>query len=230
MNLISVLLDKMERSSAGSDKTASQVISMSNIHGSVLYVGDELTTPLLLKNTGCDVTVAISEESRIEDSKDAGLNTLYTQLFELPKHEKGYNGVWYNGSVEFDGISQRLEQLKNAVAKDGTVIYRTLCWLTEPSPEAKRFVQRRFGIVHPIDKVIINIKESGFKIHDFYIAPKSDWTAGFYRPLMAAAQEYAGIHPQDTTVTTGMNELKKEIAIFEEHCEEYSYVYYILKG
>lgn len=230
MNLISVLLDDLERSSAGSEKTATQVISMSGIKGSVLYVGDEVTTPLLLINAGCNVTAAITEESRLKAAKAAGLDAVYTQLFELPKKEGGYDGVWYNGSVEFDGIPQRAEQLKAAVAKGGTVIYRTLCWLTEPSPEAKTFVQKRFGIVQPIDKVIISIKESGFRIQDFYIAPKSDWTEGFYRPLMCAAQEYAGVHPQDTTVTTGMSELKKEISVFEEHCEEYSYVYYILKG
>ena len=33
-----------------------------------------------------------------------------------------------------------------------------------------------------------------------------------------------------TTISAGMDELKKEADMFELHCEEYSYVYYILKG
>ncbi len=230
MDLLSLLLEKMERSSPGSDSTSAQVLSMCKAIGSTLYVGDEIITPLLLKNAGCDVTAALTDENRLDAAKAAGLDATFTQLFELPNKDGGYDTVWYNGSVEFDGIPQRVEQLKSTVCKGGTVIYRTLCWLTEPSPEAKLFVDRRFGIVKPMDKVIVNIKECGFKLQDFYIAPKSDWTTGFYKPLMQAAQEYSGVHPQDTTVTTGMGELKKEISVFEEHCEEYSYVYYILKG
>ena len=230
MNLISVLLDGMERSSAGSEKTSAQALSMSGAGGCTLYVGDEIATPLLLKKAGCQVTAAITEERRLASAKAAGLDACFVQIFELPSRAGGYDTVWYNGTVEFDGIPQRLEQLKAICAKGGTVVYRTLCWLTEPSPEAKTFVQRRFGIVQPMDKVIICARECGFKPMDFYIAPKSDWTAGFYKPLLAAAQEYAGVHPTDTSVTTGMSELKKEISVFEEHCEEYSYVYYILKG
>ncbi len=230
MNLISILLEGMERSSAGSEATAAQVLSMCSLQGSILYIGDDLTPPLLMKNAGLNVTAAITEKSRISKATQYGLDATLVQLFELPQKQGGFDTLWYNGNVEFDGISQRLQQLKTNCAAGGTVIYRTLCWLTEPSPEAKMFVQRRFGIVEPMDRVIVSAKECGYKLLDFYIAPKSDWTTNFYRPLSEAAKEYAGVHPQDATVTTGMSELKKEINVFEEHCEEYSYVYFILKG
>ena len=67
-------------------------------------------------------------------------------------------------------------------------------------------------------------------MQDFYIAPKSDWNAGYSTPLLAAAEKYAGVHKEDSSVSLGMSELRKEAGIFEAHCEEYSCVYYILKG
>ena len=102
--------------------------------------------------------------------------------------------------------------------------------LTEPSPDTKVFCQRRFGQILPLDRVLVLAKEQGWKVQDFYIAPKSDWNAGYYTPLLAAAEKYAGVHKEDSSVSLGMSELRKEAGIFEAHCEEYSCLYYILKG
>ena len=40
-------------------------------------------------------------------------------------------------------------------------------------------------------------------------------------PLLAAAEKYAGVHKEDSSVSLGMSELRKEAGIFEAHCEEY---------
>ena len=47
-------------------------------------------------------------------------------------------------------------------------------------------MERRFGKPEALDAVLRNAKEQGFKIRDFYIAPKTDWTHGLYEPLKNA--------------------------------------------
>ena len=80
-------------------------------------------------------------------------------------------------------------------------VYRNVSWLTEPSPDTKVFCQRRFGQILPLDRVLVLAKEQGWKVQDFYIAPKSDWHAGYYTPLLAAAEKYAGVHKEDSSVS-----------------------------
>lgn len=232
MNLISVLLHDLDRSSPGSTDTAKQVISMlgGSCTGKALFVGDEISTPQLIASMGCSVTAAFTDEYRTEQGTAAGLESQFVQLFELPGEDHSFDLVWYNGIVEFDGCSQRLEQIRRKLAKGGMLVYRAVSWLTEPSPDTKVFCQRRFGHILPLDKVLVLAKEQGWRVQDFFIAPKSDWQAGYYVPLIAAAEKYAGIHKEDSTVSLGMSELRKESGIFEMHCEEYSCVYYILKG
>lgn len=231
MTFISVLLNDLERSSPGSADTARQVLGM--LGGvkpqTALFVGDDISTPKMISEKfGCELAAAFTDEHRAEQGAAAGLNSSVVQLFELPG--SGYDLIWYNGIVEFDGCAQRLEELRDKLAKGGTLVYRAVSWLTEPSPDTKLFCQKRFGRILPLDKVLVLAKENGWRVQDFYIAPKSDWHAGYYDPLTKAAEKYAGIHKDDSTVSLGMSELKKETGIFEAHCEEYSCVYYILKG
>ena len=231
MNLISVLLQQLDRSSPGSIETARQVISMlgGTAPESALFFGDDVSTPQLISEKfGCSLCAAFTDEKRAELGKAVGLDSCAVQQFELPGGN--YDLIWYNGIVEFDGASQRLELLRDKLKKGGTLVYRAVSWLTEPSPDTKSFCQRRFGQILALDKVLVLAKEQGWKVQDFYIAPKSDWHGGYYTPLITAAEKYAGVHKEDSSVSLGMSELRKEAGIFDAHCEEYSCVYYILKG
>lgn len=230
MNLINILNGKMERSSAGSRATSEKVISLCPKGSSALYIGDETVTPALLKAAGWSTTAAITDELRAKSAVSAGLDVLEVQRFELPQGAENYDLLWYNGVVEYDSPELRLEQLKGSCKKGGTVVYRSLCWLIDPSPDTKAYCTRRFGVIRPLDGIIRAAKDAGFSVQDLYISPRSDWTTEFYSKLTAAAQEYAGQHEGEASLTAGLSELQKEIDMFELHCEEYSYVYYILKG
>lgn len=233
MNFISTLLEKMERSSAGSEKTARAVLSLCGKISPerALFVGDDCFAPrLICEQTGAKVTAAFTDRAYADRAAAQGLDSCVVQLFELPRTEGGFDLVWYNGVVEFDSVKTRLEQIKGTVRRGGTAVFRTLCWLIDPSPDTAAYCSRRFGIIEPLDMVLRDAKELGFDIRDFYIAPKTDWTENYYKPLQAAAAEYRGQFSEDGDVAAGMSELKKETDMFELHCEEYSYVFYIMKG
>ncbi len=230
MNFLSILHGSLERSSAGSRQTSEQVIALCRGSGRALYLGDEAVTPALLKDAGYDVTAAISDEARAQKAAEDGLNVLSVQRFELPANASEYDLLWYNGTVEFDGSAHRLEQLRGSCKKGGTVVYRALCWLIEPSPDTRRFCESRFGRLPQMDSVPLMAREAGFRVEDFYISPRTDWTVNFYDRLLNAAADYASSHGEDAAYSSGFGELKRETDMFELHCEEYSYVYYILKG
>ncbi len=232
MNFIGRLFHTMERSSAGSRGTSETVLSMCGdiIPHSALFAGDDLYTPKLIKKRfGCDLLSVFTDEERTKQALEMGLEACTVRLFELPECGAGYDFLWYNGFVEYDGIETRIDRIKSAVKSGGTTVYRTLCWLIDPSPDTYSYCTRRFGVIEPFDKVLGIAKEQGFKIKDFYIAPKTDWTKNFYDPLSVAAAEYEHTHPESADVLSAMNELRREIDMFELHCEEYSYVYYILQ-
>lgn len=226
--LMNLLSRQMERSTAGSEDTAREVMRLCGKISAenALFCGDDLFTPRLIgESTGAEVTAAFHEDFRVESALSAGLNARLAGIYEIPERNGGWDFIWYNGGAEPDGITRRLEQLHGSLKKGAAAVFRTLCWLIDPSPDTKCYAERRFGRPEPLDSALREAKECGFEIRDFYISPKSDWTAGLYQPITELMRQYEGGEDE----TAGIGEINKEIYMFDLHSEEYSYVYYILR-
>lgn len=231
MNSISSLINGLERPSAGSEDTAKRVLELCGKISpkNAVFIGDESFTPALIKErTKADVLACYAEPNRAERAEKAGLSAKISMPFEIPVRDNGkWDFIWYNGASSLEGSAGLLEQIDDNLEKGGTAVFRTLCWLIDPSPDTKCYVERRFGKPEALDAVLRNAKEQGFKIRDFYIAPKTDWTRGLYEPLRSAMQTLEGA--SEDGAETGISELNKEMYMFELHSEEYSFVYYILE-
>ena len=231
MNSISSLISGLERPSAGSEETARRVLELCGKISpkNAVFIGDECLTPALIQEqTKADVLACFAEQNRAERAEKAGLTARVSMPFEIPARDNGkWDFIWYNGASSLEGSAGLLEQIYEALEKGRTAVFRTLCWLIDPSPDTKCYVERRFGSPEPLDAVLRNAKEQGFGIRDFYIAPKTDWTHGLYEPLRAAMQALEGA--SEDGAETGISELNKEMYMFELHSEEYSFVYYILE-
>lgn len=225
------LLKQMERSTAGSTETARKVMELcGNVSAqNALFFGDDLFTPALIaEKTGADLLATFYEDYRAKKAEELGMKTRVVGAYEIASNEGGWDFIWFNGSAEPDGVARRFEQLREGLKKGKTAVYRTLCWLIEPSPDTKGFVEHRFGRPMPLDRVLISAKEQGFKVLDFYIAPRSDWTEGYYRPMNELLGKLERASDMDGEDSMGIGEVSKETYMFDLHSEEYSYVYYIL--
>lgn len=234
MSFISSLLMQMERSTAGSDDTAREVMRLcgKTSGGSALFFGDDYFTPSLIsKETGAVVTACYYEDFRVQKALEVGLTACNVGAFEILTNDDGWDFAWFNGCCEPDGVQRRLEQLKSSMKPKKKAVYRTLCWLIDPSADTESYVEHRFGYPEHLDGVILKAKEQGFKVMDFVISPKTDWTHGFYEPMNALVQKLEGEDANDSgDVRSGIGELNKEEYMFNLHSEEYSFVYYILES
>lgn len=223
------IIEQMDRSTAGSEDTARRVLQMcKDKPRKALFFGDDVVTPrLITEETGARVLATFGEQNRTEAALALGMNAKTVGAYEIISEENGWEMIWYNSLCEPDGIPRRLEQLREHLAAGGVAVYRTLCWLIDPSPDTRSYVTHRFGRPVPLDEVLREAKEQGFSTEDFYIAPKSDWKQHFYRPMTGLVRKLEGTADGETAA--GIGEINKEIYMFELHSEEYSFVYYILK-
>ncbi len=230
MSSIGNLINGLDRPTAGSEETATRVLALcGNVSPkNALFIGDEYFTPTLVKKTtGAEVAACFFEQFRADRAAAMGFSARVVMPFEIPPSENSWDFIWYNGVSSLEGSARLLEQIHDNLEKGGTAVFRTLCWLIEPSPDTKCYVERRFGKPEALDAVLRNAKDQGFKIRDFYIAPKTDWTHGLYEPLKNAMQKLEGVSEEGEE--TGISELNKEMYMFDLHSEEYSFVYYILE-
>lgn len=230
-NFLSAIIEQMDRSTAGSEDTARQVMRMCKCKPqNALFFGDDVFTPTLIaETTGAKLLATFGEQFRAEKAAALGLDARTVGAYEVTKTDGGWDFIWYNGLTEPDGVPRRLEQLRGALSEGGTAVYRTLCWLIDPSLDTKSYIERRFGRPEPLDEVLRQAKEQRFLIEDFYIAPKSDWRRNFYEPMSDLVKKLEGASDEDDTAS-GIGEINKEIYMFDLHSAEYSFVYYVLRA
>lgn len=230
---LSAIIGQMDRSTAGSEDTARRVLQMcgSKKPQNALFFGDDIFTPqLIAKETGARVLATFGEEQRVDAAAKAGLDARRVGAFEITSTDGGWDMIWYNGLTEPDGIARHLELLRDSLSAGGVAVYRTLCWLIDPSLDTKGFVEHRFGRPVHLDEVLREAKEQKFTVEDFYISPRSDWKQSFYEPLSELVQTYEnGRESTDSDVAAGVGEINREIYMFDLHSEEYSFVYYVLR-
>ncbi len=232
MSFISNLISQLERPTAGSKKTSEEVMELcGKVSAKIaLFVGDDMDTPKIIAGaTKADVMAGYAEEYLVKRAQKTGLNSKLVMPYELPKINGGWEFLWYNGLTEPDGVPRRLEELKNIMKSGCLAVFRTLCYLIEPSSDTRSYVERRYGEPEELDRVLREAKEQGLHVRDFYIAPKTDWTHGLYEPMREAINklEPAIDGEEETAGVAGLN---KEIDMFELHSEEYSFVYYIFEA
>lgn len=230
-NFLSAIVEQMDRSTAGSEDTARRVMQMCKCKPrNALFFGDDVLTPsLIAKTTGAKLLATFGERFRAERAAALGLDARTVGAYEVTKTDGGWDLIWYNGLTEPDGVPRRLEQIRGALSEGGTAVFRTLCWLIDPSLDTKSYIERRFGRPEPLDEVLRQAKERRFSIEDFYIAPKSDWRRSFYEPMSELVRKPEGA-VSDDDAASGIGEINKEIYMFDLHSAEYSFVYYVLKA
>lgn len=231
MSFFNELLKQMERSTAGSENTSRTVLELCGKPKAktALFFGDDVFTPTLIaEKTGAELLATFYEDYRAEKAAESGLRTRVVGAYEVTRCDSadGWDFIWFNGSSEPDGVPRRLEQLHDALAAGGMAVYRSLCWLIDPSLDTKSYVERRFGRPVPLDAVLLAAKEQGFMVNDFFISPKSDWVHNYYEPMNELLGKLE--RESDGEDSTGIGEVNKETYMFELHSEEYSYIYFIL--
>lgn len=230
-SFLSAIIEQMDRSTAGSEDTARRVMQMcKGKPRNALFFGDDVFTPKLIsETTGAKLLATFGEQFRAENAAAAGLDARTVGAYEIATTDGGWDFIWYNGLTETDGVPRRLEQLHSALSTGGVAVYRTLCWLIDPSLDTESYVERRFGRPEALDEILRKAKEQRFSIEDFYIAPKSDWRRNFYEPMSELMRKFEGVSDEED-VASGVGEINKEIYMFDLHSGEYSFVYYVLKA
>lgn len=231
-SFLGAIIGQMDRSTAGSEDTSRRVLKMcgGKKPQNTLFFGDDIITPQLIKEeTGARLLATFGEEQRAKYAAEAGLEARQVGAYELTSTDGGWDMIWYNGLTEPDGVTSRLEQLYGNLSAGGIAVYRTLCWLIDPSLDTKGFVEHRFGRPVHLDEVLRSAKEQGFAIEDFYIAPRSDWKQSFYEPLSELVKAYEDAHESTGDAAAGIGEINREMYMFDLHSEEYSFVYYVLR-
>ena len=135
--------------------------------------------------------------------------------------------VWSEGAVYLVGLEAALARFARILSPGGAVAVSEACSLVDPLPPAVRAAFESEGApLHSADAVLSRVESCGYEVHGHFVLPASDWRDGYYRPLAERVEELAARDPNDE-LRAVLDETRAEIALYEEHGDTYSYVFFV---
>lgn len=153
-------------------------------------------------------------------------NRVYTyqmDMHDLDFPNEEFDIVFANASAEIIGFKNALRQWKRLLKPNGYLIVSDISWLKSPSVESKRFWKNNYGEVDSIENKISQIGED-YEFVGHVVVPKSDWKE-YYNKLEANLNSLSS----DESAKDFVAQLKKEMNVYRQNSDDYSYVYYVLR-
>lgn len=230
-----VAFKDMDRLAPGSDKSTLKAIDYIDFNNdsqlTILDIGCGAGASTLLladyfKNSTIEAIDLFPHYLKVLDEKIADNdldNRVYTcqmDMNDLDYPNCEFDIVFSEASAYIMGFAKALKSWKRVLKQDSYLIISELTWIQKPSKESKKFWKTHYPEIGTIENKIAKIKDEGYEFIDYFILPKSDFES-YYSNLESNLKKL-----EDNDFK---KDFKKEIEVYENNSDDYSYVYYIMK-
>lgn len=225
----------MDRLALGSDKSTLKAIEYIDFNNdsqlTILDIGCGAGASTLLladyfKNSTIEAIDLFPHYLKVLDEKIADNdldNRVYTcqmDMNDLDYPNCEFDIVFSEASAYIMGFAKALKSWKRVLKQNSYLIISELTWIQKPSKESKKFWKTHYPEIGTIENKIAKIKDEGYEFIDYFILPKSDFES-YYSNLESNLKKL-----EDNDFK---KDFKKEIEVYENNSDDYSYVYYIMK-
>lgn len=101
-------------------------------------------------------------------------------------------------------------------------------WLTAARPAAvERCWTDADSGLDPVERNVEALQRCGYQLVAAFALPESCWTDGYFAPREAALEGLLEKYPGNQDVEAFVEENRREVELYAEHCRHYGYVFYI---
>lgn len=167
----------------------------------------------------------LSERAEREAVPDARLRILRGDMSDLPFHDGDFELIWSEGAIYLLGFEEGLTLWRRFLKPGGFMVVSEIRWLTDqPSREASQFWGDAYPDMGTVASNIEAARRAGYRLIATTTLPPQDWWTDYYTPMRRKVADLR----RDYGTLPVFAELEGEIALFERHPDEYSYVFYVL--
>ncbi len=131
--------------------------------------------------------------------------------------------VFCEASAEIIGFKRALKEWKRLLKPNGYMVISDVSWLQRPSSESRNFWKNTYDEIDTIENKISQIKDD-YEFIDYVVVPKGDWDS-YFKELECNLNKISS----DKSAKDFVKQLKKEIEVYRQNGDDYSYVFYVMK-
>ncbi|MCU0633079.1 MAG: class I SAM-dependent methyltransferase [Methanolinea sp.] len=158
-----------------------------------------------------------------------GVQPVQASMASLPVREESVDLIWSEGSAYIMGFAHALGSLQPLLKPGGFLALTEVTWLVDDPPaEICSYWKENYPGIVTDARHRETIAGSGFLLRHSFTLPESAWW-NYYHPLQGRMRRFRQEYAEDPVAQDVLDEIDREIAMYEKYHESYGYVMYIME-
>lgn len=168
--------------------------------------------------------LAVLDEKIIKNNLENRVFTYEMTMYDLDFANEDFDIVFSHASAHIMGFKKALNEWKRLIKPGGYLIVSDVSWIQKASKESKDFWKNTYDEIDTIENKKEIIRNQGYELTDYIAVSKDEWI-DYYNQL----EKNLNSLKSDKSAKEFREQLKKEINVFKNNSDDYTYVFYIMR-
>jgi len=247
MNDLQLLIDlhkRANRQGPGGDSETRKAMELAMIGASEplkiadIGCGTGASTMLLARELNAQVTAVDFLPEFIDVLKTRAeseglinkISPIVGSMDDLPFDDEEYDVIWSEGAIYNMGFKKGVGDWRRYLKPGGFLVVSEITWTTSERPfELQNHWESEYPEVGTASSKISILENSGYTPAAYFTLPDHCWINNYYRPMQNSFSEFLDRNANSEDAQTIVEAEKKEISLYEEYKNYFSYGVYIAK-
>ncbi len=158
------------------------------------------------------------------------VRTLACNMYKLPFQAGSMDLIWSEGAIYNLGFSRGVREWREYLKPGGVLAVTEVTWLTDQRPEpVSRFWEQSYPEIDTAASKLRVLEQAGYAPLGYFALPEYCWLENYYGPLEESFGLFLARHGHSPGAEAMVEEHRREIALYREYGQYYSYGFYIAR-
>jgi len=158
------------------------------------------------------------------------LHPVVGDMIRLGLAARRFDLVWSEGAVYIMGFDAGLRIWRELLTPGGHLAVSELSWTaSNPPRECAEYFASEYPAMRGIAENRAAARRCGYEVVGDFPLPPSGWWDSYYEPLRRRIDEFTAAHPGNAAAEAIVAASEREIEVYREYFNYYSYVFYVLR-
>jgi len=158
------------------------------------------------------------------------INPIVGSMVDLPFDDEEYDVIWSEGAIYNMGFKKGVEDWRRFLKPGGFLVVSEITWTTSERPfELQKYWESEYPEIDTASAKISILEKAGYTPVAYFILSDHCWLNNYYLPIQNSFSEFLARNANSEDAQTIVEAEKKEISLYEEYKNYYSYGMYIAK-
>ncbi len=158
------------------------------------------------------------------------ISPIVGSMDDLPFDDEEYDVIWSEGAIYNMGFKKGVGDWRRYLKPGGLLVVSEITWTTSERPfELQNHWESEYPEVGTASSKISILENSGYTPVAYFTLPDHCWINNYYRPMQNSFSEFLARNANSEDAQTIVEAEKKEISLYEEYKNYFSYGVYIAK-